>query len=51
VHWVQASSTWIIQRHQDRRELLAKKIFHREQLYSDFISESAHELLDAMGTT
>ena len=42
-------STWIIQRHQDRRELLAKKIFHREQLYSDFISESAHELLDAMG--
>jgi len=41
-------STWIIQRHQDRRELLAKKIFHREQLYSDFISESAHELLDAM---
>src|SRR5712671_7998150 len=42
-------STWIIQRHQDRRELVAKKIFHREQLYSDFISESAHELLDAMG--
>ncbi len=42
-------STWIIQRHQDRRELVAKKIFHREQLYSDFISESARVLLDAMG--
>jgi hypothetical protein len=41
-------STWIIQRHQDRRELIAKKIFHREQLYSDFISESAHLVLDAM---
>jgi hypothetical protein len=41
-------STWIIQRHQNRRELLAKKIFHREQLYSDFISESARLLLDAL---
>jgi hypothetical protein len=41
-------STWIIQRHQDRRELLAKKIFHREQLYSDFISESARLLIDAL---
>jgi len=41
-------STWIIQRHQDRRELLAKKIYHREQLYSDFISESARILVDAM---
>jgi len=34
-------STWITQRHQDRRALLAKRIFYREQLYSDFISESA----------
>ena len=41
-------STWIIQRHQDRRELLAKKIFHREQLYSDFITESARVLVDAL---
>jgi len=40
--------TWITQRHQDRRELLAKKIFHREQLYSDFISESARLLVDAL---
>jgi len=41
-------STWIIQRHQDRRELLAKKIYHREQLYSDFITESARLLVDAL---
>lgn len=41
-------STWIIQRHQDRRDLLGKKIFHREQLYSDFISESARLLVDAL---
>jgi hypothetical protein len=41
-------STWIIQRHQGRRELLAKKIFHREQLYSEFISESARLLVDAL---
>jgi hypothetical protein len=41
-------STWIIQRHQDRRDLLAKKTFHREQLYSDFISESARLLVDAL---
>jgi hypothetical protein len=34
-------STWITQRHQDRRDLLARKVFHREQLYSDFITESA----------
>ena len=40
--------TWITQRHQDRRDLLAKRIFHREQLYSDFISESAHAMADAI---
>ena len=44
-----STSTWIIQRHQDRRDLLGRKIFHREQLYSDFISESARALLDALG--
>jgi hypothetical protein len=42
-------STWIIQKHQDRRDLLGRKIFHREQLYSDFITESARALLDALG--
>jgi hypothetical protein len=41
-------STWITQRHQDRRNLLAKRIFHREQLYSDFISESARVMADAL---
>jgi hypothetical protein len=41
-------STWIIQRHQGRRELLAKKIFHREQLYSEFITESARLVVDAL---
>ena len=33
-------STWITQRHQDQRDLLAKKIFHREELYSDFVTVS-----------
>jgi hypothetical protein len=41
-------STWITQRHQDRRDLVAKRIFHREQLYSDFISESTHAMADAV---
>lgn len=41
-------STWITQRHQDRRDLLAKRVFHREQLYSDFISESARAMADAV---
>ncbi len=40
--------TWIIQRHQDRRDLLAKKIIRREALYSDFIAESARMLVDAL---
>jgi len=39
--------TWISQRHQDRRELLAKILVLREALYSDFISESARLLVDA----
>jgi hypothetical protein len=41
-------SSWITQRHQDRRNILAKSIFYREQLYSDFISESAHAMADAI---
>lgn len=40
--------TWISQRHQDRRHLLAKRVFHREQLYSDFISESTRAMADAL---
>jgi hypothetical protein len=41
-------TAWISQRHQNRRDLLAKKVFHREQLYSDFISETAHAFADAV---
>jgi hypothetical protein len=41
-------STWMTQRHQDQRDLIAKRIFHREQLYSDFITESARALADAL---
>lgn len=44
-------SAWITQRHHERRDLLAKRIAHREQLYSDFISESARAMLDAMQHT
>ncbi len=40
--------TWITQRHQDRRDLVAKTIIRREALYSDFIVESARMLIDAL---
>jgi len=43
--------TWIAQRRQSRGDLFAKKIFHREQLYSDFISETAGALAHAMQNT
>ena len=41
-------SAWVTQRHHDRQDLLARRISHREQLYSDFISESARAMVDAM---
>lgn len=41
-------SAWITQRRADRRDLLARRILHREQLYSDFITESARILVDAL---
>lgn len=44
-------NVWIVQRNQNRRDLLAKKIFHREQLYSEFISEAARAMADAMQHT
>ncbi len=44
-------TAWIAQRHQNQRDLLAKKIFHREQLYSDFISETAQAFADAVQHT
>ena len=44
-------STWISQRHQNRRDLMAREVFHREQLYSDFISETARATAHAMQNT
>jgi hypothetical protein len=45
--WIGFSSGFLDnQSHQDRRELLGKKIEHREALYADFISESARLLAD-----
>jgi hypothetical protein len=41
-------STWIAQRYQSRHDLLVRRIMLREQLYSDFISESTRALADAM---
>ena len=41
-------NTWITQKHRGRRDILAKRIFYREQLYSDFIREGAHALADAV---
>jgi hypothetical protein len=40
--------TWITARHQDRRDMLGKQIARREELYSDFIGESARLLVDAL---
>jgi hypothetical protein len=44
-------SAWIAQRHHDRRDTLARKIAHREQLYSDSVSESARAMVDAIQHT
>jgi hypothetical protein len=41
-------STWMAQRHRERREVVAQKTAHLEQLYSDFINESARLLVDAV---
>ncbi len=43
--------TWMAQRHQGRRELVARRVFHAEQLYSDFISETARAYADAVQHT
>jgi hypothetical protein len=40
--------TWITQRHQDKRERLAKKIGGREALYSDFIMASTRLVVDGL---
>ena len=44
-------SSWIVQKHQDRRDLLTRTISHREQLYSDFINETAKAMVDAVQHT
>ncbi len=44
-------SVWIAHRHQTRRDLVSKTIFHREQLYSEFISETARAFADAVQNT
>ena len=41
-------NAWVTRRHHDRQDLPAKRISHREQLYSDFISESPRVMVDAM---
>jgi hypothetical protein len=41
-------TTWSTQRHRERREFIAQKTAHLEQLYSDFINESARLLVDAV---
>ena len=43
-----AVSTLIIQKHADRRDLLAKMMVWREAPYSDFIAERARLLVDAL---
>ena len=43
-----SASTWITQRHADQRDLIARRIFYRVQLYSEFITESARVLVDAL---
>ena len=44
-------NAWISQRHQNRRDLAARKIFHREQLYSEFITETARAYADSVQHT
>ena len=41
------ASALIVQRHRERRERVANKVSQLEQLYSDFINESARLLVDA----
>lgn len=41
-------TTWSTQRHRERREFVAQKTAHLEQLYADFINESARLLVDAV---
>jgi hypothetical protein len=40
--------TWVAQRRRERLELATRKVSQLEQLYSDFINESARLLVDAV---
>jgi hypothetical protein len=42
------ASTWVTQAHQDRRELLSKRIADRETLYANFISEASRAQVDSL---
>jgi hypothetical protein len=42
-----ALASWNAQKHTDRRSRLAAELAYREQLYSDFITESAKAIFDA----
>jgi hypothetical protein len=42
-----SGSTWVAQSHQDRRDLFARRIACREQLYSELICKSARVMADA----
>jgi hypothetical protein len=42
------ASTWLTQRHSDRRDRLAKALADRETLYALFIAEASRVLLDAL---
>jgi len=42
------ASTWMTQRHSDRRERLAKTIENRETLYATFISEASRVLIESL---
>jgi hypothetical protein len=41
------TSTWMTQRHEDRRDLLQREIVRREALYSKFITETARDFIAA----
>lgn len=42
------ASTWLTQRHSDKRERLAKALADRETLYALFIAEASRVLLDTL---
>jgi hypothetical protein len=45
---VSSLSTWITQRRADESDLLARRVFYRVRLYSEFITESTRILVDPL---